>query len=147
MAFCPNTNLKEWKDLVSAQGENLSYFLWDKYKGNVPSMFYVQSTNQQIQIKPEIKKLFDSNPEMAAIGTVEQYSQYLDSIFPESNVKSIVYHHSSQKIEKFNKSFLGTNTKSADTQLGFFFSEDAKAIPAMVSEKNKQLKELGSDKI
>ena len=45
MAYCPNTRLKEWKDLVSAQGKKLAYFLWDKYKGNVPSMFYVNSAS------------------------------------------------------------------------------------------------------
>jgi hypothetical protein len=41
MSFCPNTNSKEWKDLVGAQGETVAYVLWDKYKGNVPSMFYL----------------------------------------------------------------------------------------------------------
>lgn len=45
MAFCPNTNSKEWKDLVNAQGENIAYLLWDKYKGNIPSMFYVNSAS------------------------------------------------------------------------------------------------------
>ena len=43
MAFCPNVSSKEWKDLVSVQGEKVSHVLWDKYKGNVPSIFYVNS--------------------------------------------------------------------------------------------------------
>ena len=40
MATCPNTNLKEWKDLVKSRGEDISYFLWDKYKGFVPESQY-----------------------------------------------------------------------------------------------------------
>lgn len=66
MAFCPNTSSKEWKDLVSAQGENLSYFLWDKYKGNVPSMFYLQQNPQTQTINTErakawVKERFGEN--------------------------------------------------------------------------------------
>ena len=53
MAFCPNTNSKEWKDLVSAQGENMAYLLWDKYKGNIPSMFYLASS-EQVAYTPKI---------------------------------------------------------------------------------------------
>jgi len=47
MAFCPNTNSEEWKNLVGAQGENVAHLLWDKYKGNVPSMFYANSNGNK----------------------------------------------------------------------------------------------------
>lgn len=43
-------------------------------------------------IKPGVQEIFNQNPELASIGTPEQYSAYLDSIFPESKVKDIVYH-------------------------------------------------------
>ena len=43
-------------------------------------------------IKPGVQELFDINPELASVGTPEQYSAYLDSIFPESRIKDIVYH-------------------------------------------------------
>ena len=33
---CPNTNLPEWKLLVSSRGEDVAYALWDKYNGEVP---------------------------------------------------------------------------------------------------------------
>ena len=36
MATCPNINLESWKNLVAARGENIAYYLWDKYAGNVP---------------------------------------------------------------------------------------------------------------
>lgn len=38
--ICPNINLKKWKSLVSTQGENLSYYLWNKFGGNVPNEYY-----------------------------------------------------------------------------------------------------------
>lgn len=36
MATCPNINLPEWKQLVASKGEDIAYFLWDKYDGNIP---------------------------------------------------------------------------------------------------------------
>ena len=36
MATCPNTNLDSWKELVASKGEDLAYYLWDKYDGNIP---------------------------------------------------------------------------------------------------------------
>ena len=36
--------------------------------------------------------LFEQHPELANIGTQEQYSMYIDRIFPNSQVKQIVYH-------------------------------------------------------
>lgn len=36
MATCPNKNLQDWKLLVASRGEDLAYYLWDTYEGNVP---------------------------------------------------------------------------------------------------------------
>lgn len=36
MANCPNKNLEEWKLLVASRGEDMAYYLWDTYEGNVP---------------------------------------------------------------------------------------------------------------
>ena len=76
MAYCPNTSLKEWKDLVSAQGKKLAYFLWDKYKGNVPSMFYVNSKERVSTAKSWIGERFGDNAlsiyeSVEAIGDVD----------------------------------------------------------------------------
>ena len=53
--------------------------------------------NQENNIeKPKIKEgvnfVFEQNPELTKIGTKEQYSKYLDTIFPKSKIKDIVYH-------------------------------------------------------
>lgn len=53
--------------------------------------------NQEIHsdssnIKLGVEDLFDSVPELSEIGTQEQYSEYLDTIFPDSKNKDIWYH-------------------------------------------------------
>jgi hypothetical protein len=37
MASCPNENLDSWKQLVASRGENIAYYLWDLYEGEVPA--------------------------------------------------------------------------------------------------------------
>jgi hypothetical protein len=39
MTFCPNKSLPEWKALEESQPEK-AYYLWNKYKGEVPSKYY-----------------------------------------------------------------------------------------------------------
>ena len=48
-------------------------------------------TTQPTSVKEGVSELFDSNSELAKIGTQEEYSQYLDGIFPDSKVKDVVY--------------------------------------------------------
>lgn len=59
MATCPNINLDSWKSLVSSRGEDMAYYLWDKYEGVVPKNEY------EVLIKPGIEELFNENPELA----------------------------------------------------------------------------------
>jgi hypothetical protein len=63
------------------------------------------TTQPSTSIKEGVEDLFESNPELATIGTPEQYSQYLDTIFPDSKVKDIVYHGSDKKFDNFLKEF------------------------------------------
>ena len=39
MTFCPNKSLPEWKELEKSQ-PNRAYYLWNKYKGEVPTKYY-----------------------------------------------------------------------------------------------------------
>jgi hypothetical protein len=59
------------------------------------------------QIKNDAGNLFNNNSKLSSIGTTEQYSQYLNTIFPDSKVKGIFYHSTSKEIERFNESFFG----------------------------------------
>jgi hypothetical protein len=49
--------------------------------------------------KEGVDFVFEQNPELAKIGTEQDYSEYIKTIFPESKVKDIVY-HGSKKGEK-----------------------------------------------
>jgi hypothetical protein len=61
----------------------------------------LRNFNENINVKDGVDSLFKEYPELADIGTQEQYSQYLDTIFPNSKVKDIVYHVSPNKFTKF----------------------------------------------
>jgi hypothetical protein len=58
-----------------------------------------------------IKDVFDANPELNKLGSYAQYSAYLDTIFPDSKVKDIVYHGSDATFDGFledNLNYFGT---------------------------------------
>jgi len=100
-----------------------------------------------------VPELFESNPELANIGTSEQYSQYLDTIFPGSKVKDIVYHgtrgfdnsgREKPKFDNFDKSFIGKGQglRSDDMAKGFYFGSykiadrvGTRIIPAILNIK------------
>jgi len=86
---------KIWKDLK----EDESFNITENYNQN------------------DIKQVFNDYPELAAIGTPEQYSSYLNTIFPNSVVKMILNHRSPNKFDKFDKSKISqTNARR------FYFS-------------------------
>lgn len=79
------------------------------------------------QIKTGVQELFDSNTKLADIGTPEQYSEYLDTIFPNSKVKDIVYHGTNSDVfEKFNTTREKPKRDIVPSD-GIFFSYDKEA--------------------
>jgi len=77
-------------------------------------------------VKEGVQEIFDSSPELTNIGTPQQYSQYIDSIFPDSQVKDIVYHAnpSGEKIlPNTRKEKFITNISA---YLGGFFAKNEK---------------------
>jgi len=98
-------NLQNWKnniDKVLTTIDSNKIITTDKY---LSDLFITQEQG----IKEGVEDLFESNPKLSSIGTQEQYSQYLDTIFPNSKVKDIVYHGSSiKKLEEIDKRFYVT---------------------------------------
>jgi hypothetical protein len=71
---------------------------------------------------------------------IQLYSQYLDTIFPNSKVKDVVYHGSGEKIEQFKDEFKATqNATIFDSpeydKLGFFFTTDKNAADTVYAWK------------
>jgi hypothetical protein len=87
-----------------------------------------QPTQQTSEVKGGVQELFDSNPELADIGSQEQYSQYLDSIFPDSKVKDIVYHGTDAQFDKFDNLLGKLSNQSLEftdsPQNALFFTSD-----------------------
>jgi len=63
---------------------------------------------ESTETNSSIQSFFESHPELSTIGSLEQYYNYLKSIFPGSKVRNIVYHSSPNKIEKFRDTMFGT---------------------------------------
>ncbi len=57
--------------------------------------------NFNMGTKDGVDSLFKQHSELENFGTKQEYSQYLDTIFPNSKIKDIVYHSSESKFTKF----------------------------------------------
>lgn len=68
--------------------------------------YSIQKENkiEKPQVKEGVNFAFEQNPELANIGTMEQYSEYLDTIFTDSKVRDIVFHRAAEKFDVFDKS-------------------------------------------
>jgi len=78
------------------------------------------------EVKPGVEEIFNNNPELAEIGSVMDYQEYLDSIFPFSKVKDIVYHGTPYKFDKFIGVSFFSNSFDEAEELGiqrFFHNE------------------------
>lgn len=67
------------------------------YKNTPNEMGLVKNKIEKPQIKDGVDFVFKQYQELTEIGTKEQYSEYLETIFPESKIKDIVYHQTTSK--------------------------------------------------
>ena len=83
-----------------------------------------QTTQQTSKVKEGVSEVFNENSELASIGTEQQYSEYLDSVFPNSKVNDILYHSSEAVFEEFSKKKFATSAKGDQGVFGkgFYFS-------------------------
>jgi hypothetical protein len=74
--------------------------------------------------KRAVDFVFDQNPELAKIGTKEEYVRFLETVFPYSLLQNPVYHETKSdwfKTEKFSKEKIG-QTDAGYYGKGFYFS-------------------------
>jgi hypothetical protein len=77
--------------------------------------------NENTNIKKDVDFVYQQHPELSTIGTQQQYSQYLDTIFPYSKVKDIVYRGDNinyQLPEKNNVAVYSTLNKNVANRYG-----------------------------
>jgi hypothetical protein len=53
---------------------------------------YHEINESQKYNQDSIEQIFKNTPQLSDIGTIEQYTKYLETIFPNSKLKGIVYH-------------------------------------------------------
>jgi hypothetical protein len=82
------------------------------------SLSSILEENLPEEIRPGVTEVFESNPELASIGTQEEYSQYLNTIFPDSKVKDIVYRGENEKQYKGEKEYHYSPIKDATIGYG-----------------------------
>ena len=129
--ICPNLNDPEVKakfDQLLSLVPEYAYYLWDKYEGEVPAKYYNLAGATDLvagEVAKGVQELFVSNPELNSIGTPQQYSAYLNTIFPDSKVKDIVYHGTPDgRFDSFDINQAGKNTRQS-TQ-GIYFTDSKK---------------------
>ena len=87
--------------------------------------------------KEGIDFLFEQSPELASIGTQEQYSQYLNQIFPNSLVKDIVYHKTvAENFEVFDKEKVVTG--------GFYFTRTRDRYDHVADRTTKKVRTISA---
>ena len=75
-------------------------------------------------INVDVQEVFNENNELSKIGTVSEYSNYLNTVFPNSKSRNILYHGTKNKFDEFSKEKLGSYTNSPSAKLGFFFASN-----------------------
>ena len=92
-------------------------------EGNVVHPDNINDEDYLPTVKPGVQDLFENNNELFSIGTQKQYSDYLDTVFPNSKIKDIVYHGTNNiGFDNFSKELLGSNTNAPSAKKGFFFA-------------------------
>ena len=89
-----------------------------------------QPAQQTSGVKEGLSELFEAKPELANIGDQKQYSKYLDTIFPDSPNKKILYHIGGKNIQKFDKEKFGKGEGTNASGLGIYFQESVYEIMA-----------------
>lgn len=76
----------------------------------------IESATPTTTVKKGVEDILKENPELSAIGTAIQYSQYLSTIFPNSQVGDILYHGGPSLIPAFK-------TKEASVRTWNYFTD------------------------
>ena len=81
------------------------------------------------KIKEGVNFVFEQNIELEKIGTKEQYSEYLDTIFSDSKIKNIVYHSTTVLFDNYDieKGDLGIHFSPKNVSSGILYSKYTKA--------------------
>ncbi len=134
---------EEKENLVNLKRNEILEMFDDKNENN---------NEKKEKIKEGVDFVFEQSPELAQIGTKEQYCEYLDTIFPESKVKDIVYHGTINNFDEFNLDYFNSNSGSRDRKdpafyftskkivaKDFLFNKNGKILSLLLNIKNPEI--------
>jgi hypothetical protein len=110
----------------------------EKIKEDILKQFKIEDKETANKIKEGVDFVFEQSPELIKIGTKEQYSEYLDKIFPDSKFKDIVYHGTNMKLDEIKFKSLGLSS-------AHFI--DNKEFAKLWSEEKVNFMETGSPEV
>jgi hypothetical protein len=88
---------------------------------------------KDVRIIDGVEGIFNSKNELPKIGTIEEYSEYLDGIFPNSKIKNIIYRTALEEFMLKPESGLIFMTPDVDYSKIFNKSGDRKTVPMVVN--------------
>jgi hypothetical protein len=74
-------------------------------------------------IDPALEEVYNAHPELAQVGTLEEYEAYTRTIFPQSRIKLPLYHSSQHAFEDFDEEKIASSTDAGALGRGFYFSQ------------------------
>jgi len=77
------------------------------------------------QSNSPLEEVYQLHPDLAQIGTLEEYAEYTRSIFPKSKVSFPVYHSSKHAVGEFDPAKIASSTDAGSFGRGFYFSQFA----------------------
>ena len=94
---------------------------------------------QEPVMKAGVEEFMKANPQLSKIGTAQQYSDYLDTIFPKSKVKEILYHGGPEQItDRFKLSM----TDEGAFYNGIYFSNSLDYIQQLGEDASKDVSQI-----
>jgi hypothetical protein len=120
-------------------------------KQQIKDLAKTETKETTTPIKKGVSEIFEESPELEKIGTKEEYSKYLDTIFPDSKVKDIVYRGGEITKEEFEKR-INPPTDFMDLGEGLYLSPKKRVAAeygdvrtALVNIKNPRSAEEAQD--
>lgn len=130
-----------WESLVKLGEARIIKGNSNDFNGDFYTAQYEFIEKSTESIKEGVDFVFEQNPELAKIGNEQQYSQYLETIFPDSKVKDIVYHDTNVKFDKFqSKKGIYFNLKKE-----FGFSNALYKVSAIINMENPIYSEMDKE--
>jgi len=101
---------------------------------------WVGNTSTDINSKDAVDYLYDINPELSKVGSKEEYTQYINSIYPNSLIDSIYWHGTDSDLSQgVANSKKGKGSGAPETGAEMYFNKQPWASLQYISGVNRNI--------